>query len=109
MTRLAAALATASWLIAIAIVVLAQQLTIWALVPFVIGIAGLSLVAARVLGQADKSQRNKFIPLLVAPAIVGSATVPLYANQPVFAFSLLAGTLAVVTIVLTVTTERRTA
>ncbi|MEF3322863.1 hypothetical protein PV375_04115 [Gulosibacter sp. GYB002] len=109
MTRLAAATATASWLTAIAIVVLAQQLTIWALVPFVIGIAGLSLVAARVLGQIDKSQRNKFIPLLVAPAIVGSAAVPLYANQPVLAFSLLAGTFAVVTIALAAAAERRTA
>lgn len=109
MTRITATIATASWLAAITIAVLAQQLTAWLMVPFVIGIIGFSLVAARVLRQANKAQRNKLIGLLVAPAIVGSAAVPLYANQPVFALSVLAGTFAVVTIALAAADARRVA
>ncbi len=109
MTRITATIVTASWLVAITIAVLAQQLTAWVMMPFVIGIIGFSLVAARVLRQADRSQRNKLIPLLVAPAIVGSAAVPLFSNQPVLAFSVFAGTFAVVTIALAAADARRTA
>lgn len=109
MIRITAAISIASWLVTIAIAASTQQLTAWIMAPFVIGILSFSLVAARVVGRAEKSQRNSLAMLLVAPAIIGGATVPLYASLPVLAFSLLAGAFAVVTVVLAVAAEKRAA
>lgn len=109
MNKIIAAITTAAWIAGIVLVILQQGLTPAILVPLAIGITGLTLVAVSTLRQAQKEQRNQLVVMMITPAIVGSASVPLYATQPVIAFSVLAASFAVVTVVLAFVGSRRTA